>query len=189
MLKVMIRREGDQATGPSRRLQAAFLGLFAALIWVLSGCAGTAQNGGGNAQSGSDETVQSNAAPEEASATSKRFEEPGELDKMLDAKPIALAAVKPASQATGAGSGGSKTPEPVSKGRGNFRIQVGAESDVDAAQAKKQEYERTLGGTVDVVFDAPYYKLRWGYFDSKQEAEDKVLELSDLKIQMFVVKQ
>jgi hypothetical protein len=40
-----------------------------------------------------------------------------------------------------------------------------------------------------MVFDAPYYKLRWGYFESKQDAEDKILELSDLKIQGFVVKQ
>ncbi|MDQ3002330.1 MAG: SPOR domain-containing protein, partial [Fibrobacterota bacterium] len=110
-------------------------------------------------------------------------------DKLLDAKPIALAAVKPASQGSQTGSGAVKASEPPTKTKGNFRIQVGAESDVDAAQAKKQEYEKLLGGTVDVVFDAPYYKLRWGFFDSKQDAEDKILELSDHKIQGFVVKQ
>jgi septal ring-binding cell division protein DamX len=110
---------------------------------------------------------------------------------MLDAKPMALPAVKPASQAPAAGAAGAaaaKAPEPA-KGKGNFRIQIGAESDVDAAQAKKAEYEKLLGGAVDMVFDAPYYKLRWGYFDTKQDAEDKLLELSDLKIQGFVVKQ
>ena len=127
-------------------------------------------------------------APEAAvPASGRKFQEPGELDKLLDAKPIALAAVKPASQATPAATA-SKAPEPA-KAKGNFRIQIGAESDVDAAQAKKAQYEKMLGGTVDVVFDAPYYKLRWGYFETKQDAEDKILELSDQKIQAFVVKQ
>lgn len=164
--------------------------LALALAWALAGCGGMAPRGGGDAQPGTEESAQTSQGPEEAPAPSKRFaEEPGELDKLLDAKPIALAAVKPASQATPAGAGTAKTAEPVSKGKGNFRIQVGAESDVDAAQAKKQEYEKALGGSVDVVFDAPYYKLRWGYFDTRQDAEDKVLEMSDLKIQMFVIKQ
>ena len=169
--------------------KTGFTAFILASVWALAGCAGTGGNGGGSSQEGSRNSEQSVASPSEAPVASKRFQESGELDKLLDAKPIALAAVKPASQAVATGSGSAKTTEPVSKGRGNFRLQVGAESDVDAAQAKKQEYERTLGGNVDVVFDAPYYKLRWGYFDSKQDAEDKVLELSDLKIQMFVVKQ
>jgi len=110
------------------------------------------------------------------------------VDKLLDAKPIALAAVRPASQAAPGTSAAAKTPDPA-KVKGNFRIQIGAESDVDAAQAKKAQYEKMLGGAVDVVFDAPYYKLRWGYFETKQDAEDKILELSDQKIQGFVVKQ
>lgn len=166
-----------------------FLSLGAVLMLALSGCGGMAPRGGETIQDGSEAPSQPSPGSAVAPpATSKRFEEPGELDRLLDAKPIALAAVKPASLAQPAGST-AKAPDPVSKGRGNFRIQIGAESDVDAAQAKKAEYERTLGGSVDVVFDAPYYKLRWGWFDSKQDAEDKVLELSDLKIQMFVVKQ
>ena len=37
----------------------------------------------------------------------------------------------------------------------------------DAAQAKKRDYERQLGGSVDVIFDSPYYKLRWGIFGTK----------------------
>jgi hypothetical protein len=165
-----------------------FLSLGAVLILALTGCGGLAPRGGEMVKEGSEESSQPSVGQAEVPTASKRFEEPGELDKLLDAKPIALAAVKPASQAQPTGSV-AKSADPVSKGRGNFRIQVGAESDVDAAQAKKQEYERALGGSVDVVFDAPYYKLRWGWFDSKQDAEDKVLEMSDLKIQMFVVKQ
>ena len=171
------------------KLRGGYGLLAVALAWALAGCGGMVPRGGGNAQSDPDEVVEAPQRREEAPASSKRFEDPGELDKLLDAKPIALAAVKPASQATPSGAGTGKSTEPVSKGKGNFRIQLGAESDVDAAQAKKQEYEKALGGTVDVVFDAPYYKLRWGYFDSRQDAEDKVLEMSDLKIQMFVIKQ
>jgi hypothetical protein len=165
-----------------------FLSLGAILILAFSGCGGMAPRGGETVQEGAEESAQPSAGQAEVPTASKRFEEPAELDKLLDAKPIALAVVKPASQSQPAGSA-AKSPEPVSKGRGNFRIQVGAESDVDAAQAKKVEYEKSLGGSVDVVFDAPYYKLRWGWFESRQDAEDKVLEMSDLKIQMFVVKQ
>lgn len=178
---------------PSKHWNAKLRGgnglLALALAWALAGCGGIIPRGDGDAEPGMEEKTQTSQSQEEVPAPSKRFEEPGELDKLLDAKPIALAAVKPVSQSTPAGAGSAKAAEPVSKGKGNFRIQVGAESDVDAAQAKKQEYEKALGGTVDVVFDAPYYKLRWGYFDSRQDAEDKVLEMSDLKIQMFVIKQ
>ena len=170
----------------------AFLPALAAalMVWALSGCAGTARHGEEEAQPNAAAAQPSASGSGDASVPSKKFAEPGELDKLLDAKPIALAAVKPASQSTASASV-SKTAEPAisSKGKGNFRIQVGAESDVDAAQAKKAEYEKMLGGSVDVIFDAPYYKLRWGYFDSKQDAEDKLLELSDLKIQGFVIKQ
>ncbi|MEO6096330.1 MAG: hypothetical protein ABIW76_11760 [Fibrobacteria bacterium] len=165
------------------------LSLAPILILAFSGCGGMAPRGDETFHAGSEEPSQPSPGQAEIPSTpNKRFEEPGDLDKLLDAKPIALATVKPASQAQPTGSV-AKSPDPVSKGKGNFRIQVGAESDVDAAQAKKLEYERALGGAVDVVFDAPYYKLRWGWFDSKQDAEDKVLEMSDLRIQMFVVKQ
>jgi hypothetical protein len=116
-----------------------------------------------------------------------RFEEPGELDRLVDAKPINFPAVKTMS-AAGAPVA-AKSPAEASTGRGRFRIQVGAENNIDAAQSKKAEYERKLGGAVDVVFDAPYYKLRWGYFESKQDADDKILEISEFNIQGFVVKQ
>jgi hypothetical protein len=113
-----------------------------------------------------------------------RFEEPGELDRLADARPIPLPPVKTAASAAAAPA---KTPaEAAAKGR--FRIQVGAENDFDAAQEKKREYERKLGGTVDVVFDAPYYKLRWGYFETRQDAEDKILEIGEFNIQGFVIK-
>jgi hypothetical protein len=183
-------RDGKERQGRISGRAMAILGLFAMLGWVFSGCAGMSKRGGEPAATGIEDASQpAEGQPAAGPAPSKRFEEPGELDKLLDAKPIALAAVKPASQSVPGGAAPAKAPEPVSKGKGSFRIQVGAESDVDAAQQKKGEYEKMLGGNVDVVFDAPYYKLRWGYFDTKQDAEDKLLELSDLKIQGFVIKQ
>jgi hypothetical protein len=158
--------------------------------WSIWGCAGTAARGGREERNASETSQEALARGDEAAIPAKKFQEPEELDKLLDAKPIALAAVKPASQAGSAASGNSKTPDAaVAKGKGNFRIQVGAENDLDAAQSKKAEYEKLLGSPVDVIFDAPYYKLRWGYFETKQDAEDKLLELSDFKIQGFVVKQ
>lgn len=169
----------------------ALLCLPVALAWALSGCAGNfpAERTGAGPDTQENAPAVSGTPAAEPSKSGKKFEETGELDKMLDAKPIALAAVKPASQGSPAGATQAKAPEKASAGKGNFRLQIGAESDIDAAQAKKAAYEKQLGGTVDVVFDQPYYKLRWGYFDSKQDAEDKLLELSDQKIQGFVVKQ
>jgi len=173
-----------------RRILGSFTAALAAAAFVagFSGCAGSGPR--------QDEAVPAESAPSRATqaaepgvpASGRKFEEPGELDKVLDAKPMSLPAVKPATQAAAASPAVSKAPDPA-KTKGNFRIQIGAESDVDAAQAKKAQYEKMLGGTVDMVFDAPYYKLRWGYFDTKQDAEDKILELSDQKIQGFVVKQ
>jgi septal ring-binding cell division protein DamX len=169
------------------------VGFGLAMVWILAGCAAVSpgSKSGSGAEAGDGSQSVAGGSGSEPSKSGRKFAEPRELDKLLDAKPIALAAVKPASQ--GAAASGApvqaKASETASPGRGKFRIQISAESDVDAAQAKKEVLEKQLGGTVDVVFDAPYYKLRWGYFESKQEAEDKLLELSDQKIQGFVVKQ
>lgn len=168
--------------GGIRGAAAAFLG--AALL--LTGC-GLLPSRGGGASSGSpargEEAVDQAAI---RAAQAERWEEPSGLDSLLDARPIRLAAVKPVGLA---GVSPSHEAPEASAGRGRFRVQVGAENDFDAAQAKKREFERKLGGTVDVVFDAPYYKLRWGFFETKQEAQDKILELTEMNIQGFVVKQ
>lgn len=160
----------------------------------LGGCANQmSQSKGGSGTDRDFKPKVAGAPVTENSNGGKRFGEPDELDKLLDAKPMVLASVKPASQSTptngSAGTRETKNPEISLPGKAKFRIQIGAESDIDAAQTKKGLYEKQLGGSVDMVFDAPYYKLRWGFFDSKQDAEDKLLELSDKKIQGFVVKQ
>ncbi len=121
----------------------------------------------------------------------KDFREPESFEQMLDAKPLVLPSVKPATTVDMA------PPVPQSKGAAKqqtmgaarFRIQLSAESNLEAAQKRKVEIERILGGRVDVDFDPPYYKLRWGNFNSRQEAQDKLLELSEFNLQGFVVNQ
>jgi hypothetical protein len=180
---------GGMGTSGRRPRRPAILVLaIAGLAAWISGCAGTGAHTEESSPPDSAPALSAHPPETAVPASGRRFQEAGELDKLLDAKPMAFAAVKPATQSAPGSTAAAKAPEPA-KGKGNFRIQIGAESDVDAAQAKKAQYERLLGGSVDVVFDAPYYKLRWGYFETKQDAEDKILELSDQKIQGFVVKQ
>ncbi len=161
------------------------------LATLLLGCVGTTPVHKEDGAVEGHENGSSMASPgkQDPSNGNKRFEEPGELDKLLDAKPLALTAVKLNSTSSSSTGMAGKPTEMAVPGRGKFRIQIGSESDMDAAQAKKGSYEKQLGGTVDMVFDAPYYKLRWGSFNTKQDAEDKILELSEFKIQGFVVKQ
>ncbi len=110
---------------------------------------------------------------------------------MLDAKPLALAPVKPTGPVNLAPvvpSSQAGAKEKTGDGT-RYRLQLSAESSLEAAQRRKAELEGKLGGRVDVDFEPPYYKLRYGNFASRQEAQDKLLELSDLKLQGFVVKQ
>jgi hypothetical protein len=118
----------------------------------------------------------------------RKFEPPGDLDRMLDANPLGLKATNQAARVT-RDKASVPGDEAANPGKGRFHIQISAETDFDAAQEKKKEYEKKLGSEVDVVFDAPYYKLRWGSFETRQAAEDRLLDISDLKVQGFVIKQ
>ena len=111
---------------------------------------------------------------------------------MLEANPIPLPVVKPADLQAAL----SPVPQPA----GNdtvastasttvFQIQVDALSDLDAAQARKAVVEQAVGDKVDVIFDPPYYKLRIGSFATRQEAEDRLLDLAEKNVQGFVVRQ
>lgn len=112
-----------------------------------------------------------------SSATSDspaRFSAPTELDKMLDASPIPLPVSK----------------DPVAAANAAvFQVQLGALSDLDSAQSRRTVLEQEVGGKIEVVFDPPYYKLRFGKFATKREAEDQLLDFSEKNIQGFVVRQ
>jgi septal ring-binding cell division protein DamX len=111
------------------------------------------------------------------------------LDRVLDANPQPFPVVKPATPPA------SEAPEtrpaakeaPAAAGSA-FRIQLDALSDMDAAQTRKAALEKILGEKIDMVFDAPYYKLRFGNFATKQEAEDKLVDLAGKNLQGFIVR-
>jgi hypothetical protein len=174
--------ENKTKVGGAQGILPAILAAF-----LLAAC-GMLPPRGGSDDAGDGGGRRSEPGPAQAQpAPADRFEQPGELDRLVDAKPLPFPAVKTAAS-PGTAAAARTAPE-AATGKGRFRIQVGAENDIDAAQARKRELERTLGGTVDVVFDAPYYKLRWGYFETKRDADDKILEISEFKVQGFVVKQ
>jgi len=69
-----------------------------------------------------------------------------------------------------------------------YVLQFDAIANFDAAQARRSKLQAQTGYDIQMVFDAPFYKLRGGYFKKKTEAEDKVRELSLSNISAFAVK-
>lgn len=75
-----------------------------------------------------------------------------------------------------------------SKNEGFYVLQFEAVADFDAAQRRKAQLAASSGYTIDVIFEAPFYKLRGGGWSSKKAAEDKARELSSYNVNAFVVK-
>jgi len=69
-----------------------------------------------------------------------------------------------------------------------YVLQFDAVANFDAAQARRAKLQVQTGYDIQMVFDAPFYKLRGGYFKKKTEAEDKARELSLYNISAFAVK-
>jgi cell division protein FtsN len=69
-----------------------------------------------------------------------------------------------------------------------YVLQFEAVGDFDAAQRRRAELSASTGYAIQVVFDAPFYKLRAGGWSSKKAADDKARELSAYNISAFVVK-
>jgi septal ring-binding cell division protein DamX len=132
---------------------------------------------------------------------SHRFSPPTALDTLLDADPIPFPAVKPANVQPDENTAPPSTyPDTVpSDNRGTssasntpgvfYQIQLDAISDVDVAQTRKAALEQELGSKIDMVFDPPFYKLRYGNFSTKEEAEDALADLAEKNVQGFVVRQ
>lgn len=125
-----------------------------------------------------------------------QFATPTPLESQLDAKPMSLPEVKPVPTASltqtpsaGNANTNSSSAIPFAGKGGPWRIQAGALPDLESAQARKKILDQKLGGSFDLIFDPPHYKLRWGNFPTRQEAEDKLLELSDILGEAFVVRQ
>lgn len=69
-----------------------------------------------------------------------------------------------------------------------YMLQFEAVADFDAAQRRKGQLSASTGYAIQVVFDAPFYKLRGGGWNNKKAADDKARELSAYNIPAFVVK-
>jgi len=69
-----------------------------------------------------------------------------------------------------------------------YVLQFDAIANFDVAQARRARLQVQTGYDIQMVFDAPFYKLRGGYFKKKTEAEDKARELSLYNISAFAVK-
>ena len=82
----------------------------------------------------------------------------------------------------------SKSSAKESKGNGYYVLQFEAVGDFDAAQRRKAQISASTGYNIQVVFDAPFYKLRGGGWTSKKAAEDKARELSIYNINALVIK-
>ncbi len=167
--------------------------ILAAGLMVFVGCATQSATGRVDEHGDSGRQGQEGSRHPSVAKPEKDFNQPTELDVLLDGKPMALGSVRSSDgiAPTPSGSSAKSTTsgvQQVSPSKARFRIQLSAEADYDSAQKRKADLEKVLGSAVDVVFDAPYYKLRWGYFNSKQDAEDKMLELTEFNIQGFVVK-
>ena len=71
---------------------------------------------------------------------------------------------------------------------GLYVLQFDAIANFDAAQVRRAKLQAQTGYDIQMVFDAPFYKLRGGYFKKKSDAEDKARELSLYNISAFAVK-
>lgn len=116
--------------------------------------------------------------------------EPTDLDSLFrgnEYKPALNASLRDTtnvSQGAVAGKAAAKS----SKADGYYMLQFEAVADFDAAQRRRAQISASTGYAIQVVFDAPFYKLRGGGWSNKKAAEDKARELSAYNITAFVVK-
>jgi len=69
-----------------------------------------------------------------------------------------------------------------------YTLQFDAVADFDVAQARRAKLRNQTGYDIQMIFDAPFYKLRGGGFKSKLDADEKARELSIYNISAFAVK-
>jgi len=69
-----------------------------------------------------------------------------------------------------------------------YTLQFDAVADFDVAQARRAKLRNQTGYEIQMIFDAPFYKLRGGGFKNKLDADDKARELAIYNISAFAVK-
>ena len=112
--------------------------------------------------------------------------EPTDLDTLFrgkEYKPVLSASLRDSSKNEAVPKAAAK----ASKSDGYYMLQFESVADFDAAQRRRAQLSASTGYSIQVVFDAPFYKLRGGGWGSKKAAEDKARELSPYNITAFVV--
>ena len=115
-------------------------------------------------------------------------DQPTDLDSLFrgkEYKPVLSASLRDSSKNE---SAVPKAAAKSSKSDGYYMLQFESVADFDAAQRRRAQLSASTGYAIQVVFDAPFYKLRGGGWGSKKTAEDKARELSAYNINAFVVK-
>ena len=113
--------------------------------------------------------------------------EPTDLDTLfrgMEYNPVLSASLRDSSKNEAVPKAAAK----ASKSDGYYMLQFESVADFDAAQRRRAQLSASTGYSIQVVFDAPFYKLRGGGWGSKKAAEDKARELSAYNITAFVVK-
>ena len=115
--------------------------------------------------------------------------EPTDIDSLFrgkEYKPELSASLRDTTNVNSAVPG--KKDSKDSKGNGLYVLQFEAVGDFDAAQRRRAQISAATGYNINVVFDAPFYKLRGGGWTTKKAADDKARELSVYNINALVVK-
>ncbi len=71
----------------------------------------------------------------------------------------------------------------------DYILQFATLADFDSAQRKLNYLNNVTGLSLRLVFNAPFYKIRGGIFKTRDEAEEKVMELKLLEITAFIMKK
>ncbi|MGL1901448.1 MAG: SPOR domain-containing protein [Fibrobacterales bacterium] len=77
----------------------------------------------------------------------------------------------------------------VKKEESSYILQFATLADFDAAQRRLKYLNQLTGVPLRLIFDAPFYKIRGGVFETKDAAEEKLIELRQLEVSAFVMKK
>lgn len=118
---------------------------------------------------------------------------PTDLDSLFqdqEYKPVLSESLRDSSSGNSIAAAAPKPAAGKKDGKdgGLYVLQFEAVADFDAAQRRRAQLAVSTGFTIDVVFEAPFYKLRGGGWSTKKAAEDKARELSAYNVNAFVVK-
>ena len=117
--------------------------------------------------------------------------EPTDLDSLFrgnEYKPVLNASLRDTTNVSQGAAVGKTAAKSNNKSEGYYMLQFEAVADFDAAQRRRAQISASTGFAIQVVFDAPFYKLRGGGWTNKKAADDKARELSAYNINAFVVK-